>query len=134
MFDAQTALQTAAQSSTGFVDAKTIGAFAGATAAVFAATAVVRRVLGYSKPWVPFVLSLIVSFALAQASKALGSLLDWVVVVANACLLFCAVVGVNEGTENVVNPPPVGKGQQQGASAKTFLGSFFSRQPPAHEQ
>jgi hypothetical protein len=130
MFDAQTAVQTATQTSTGFVDAKTIGAFAGATAAVFAATAVVRRVFGYSKPWVPFLLSVIVSFALAQASKALGPPLDWVVAVANACLLFCAVVGVNEGAENIKNPPPAGKGQQQGAAPKMFIGSLFRRHPP----
>jgi hypothetical protein len=118
-------LDAPAAQSNGFVDAKTIGAFAGATAAVFAATAVVRRVFGYSKPWVPFLLSLIVSLALAQASNALHTLLDWVVAVANACLLFCAVAGVNEGADNIAHPPPVGQGEQHGAEEKKFLGSLF---------
>jgi hypothetical protein len=119
--------QIAPPATSGFLDPKTIGAFTGATTAVTVVTAVARRVLGLSKPWVPFVLSLAISFALAHASDALSGVLGWVIAFVNACLLFCAVVGVNEGANDVAHPQAAGQGKQQGAVPKTWLASFFHK-------
>jgi hypothetical protein len=115
--------QGAPPQANGFVDPKTIGAFGVATAVVFAMTATIRKVWGYNRPWVSLVLSLVVSFALARASGALGGFLEWVIMIANGCLLFCAVVGVNEGT----TPHPAGKGEQHGAGPKKLFASFFHK-------
>jgi hypothetical protein len=110
---------------TGFVDSKTIGAFGTATAAVFAVTATIRKLSGIGTPWVPFLLSLGFSFALAYSSDALNGPLGWVIAIVNGCLLFSAVVGLNEGASARV----AGRGEQQGAPPKKFFASFFYNPP-----
>lgn len=74
---------------------------------------------------VPLALAVAISFALAWSRAALGNMLDWIVAVGNACLLFCAVVGANETANDVAHPQPGGQGKQQGAKSKRFFQSFF---------
>jgi hypothetical protein len=113
---------------TDFLDPKTIGAFGGSTAAVLAVTVALRRVFRVDTPIVPFALSQIVSFVLAYTGATLKDPLGWLLAFVNGCLLFCAVVGANEGATNVAHPQPAGQGKQQGGK-KQFFSSYFHPSP-----
>ena len=116
-------LQAAAQHD--FLNPTTIGTFGGSTGAILAVTFTIRRVFGVNKPAVPFVLALVLSFALAGSQGSLKTVIDWIIALVNACLLFCAVIGANETANVAVNPQPAGQGQQQGAGPKRVFSSFF---------
>jgi hypothetical protein len=103
-----------------FLDHKTVASFAGSSTAILAVTVTIRRLTGINNLFLPFILSMIVSFALSKAD--LHELLDYVLMVINGCVLFLAVVGANEGASG----RPTARGKQQGSQPKKFLDSFFS--------
>jgi hypothetical protein len=99
----------------------------GATTGVLAVSLVVRKVFRVNHPAVPLVASLAISFAVAVANSQLGDVLGWVVAIVNGCLIFFAVVGVNESAADFSTPRSGGKGMQQGGLPMPWLKSFFDR-------
>jgi|SoiMethySBSTD1v2_1073268.scaffolds.fasta_scaffold1458659_2 hypothetical protein len=114
---------------TAFITASTILSFSVASGGVFAFTATVRRVVNkswaYHAVW-PFLMCLIISYALAQASAGLDSPLGWIIALLNACMLFMSVVGINETVDSAVKGKSVGGGKPQGAGPGQWSHSFFS--------
>lgn len=110
-----------------FLDPKTIGTFGGATVAIFAITATLRKAVRLNSLIVPLVLAMALSFFLATNQGSLKDGLGWFIAVVNGCLLFLAVVGANETTDNAAKPKPAGVGEQQGVAPvpRRFIRSFF---------
>ena len=112
----------------GYLDPNTIKAFAGSTAAILAVCVALRKVFRLNRPIIPFVLSLLMSFAIAATDGAQHDLWTWVVALVNGCLLFCAVIGANESAVDAATPKPAGAGEQQGKSRlppAKFFASYF---------
>jgi len=117
-----------AAGATDFLDPKTIGAFGGSTAAVLAVTVALRKAFAINNPIIPFALSEILSFVLAYTGATLKGPLGYLLAFVNGCLVFCAVVGANEGGTNVAHPQPTGEGKQQGGK-KEWFNSYFHSSP-----
>jgi hypothetical protein len=95
------------------------------TAAILALTVTIRKVFNINRLYVPFGLAIVLSFALAFSQDTLKGPLAWFIVLVNACLLFLAVVGANETTDNVAKPKAAGGGEQQGGPRRKLIQSFF---------
>ena len=114
--------------SLGYVDRDTIRTFAESTASILAVCVALRRAFRINNPIVPFVLSLLLSFAIAATDGTAHDVWTWVVALVNGCLLYCAVIGANESAVSVATPKPIGQGQQQGKQPlprAKFLASYF---------
>ena len=114
---------------TAFITASTILSFSVASGGVFGFTATLRRVV--NRPWAfhvgwPFLMCLVISIALAQASSGLGDALGWIIALLNACMLFMSVVGINETVDSAATGKSVGGGKPQGAGPGRWTRSFFS--------
>jgi hypothetical protein len=121
----------------GYIDRNTIKVFAESTAAVLAVCVALRRAFRINHPAIPFVLSLLLCFAIAATDGTEHDLWSWIVAFVNGCLLYCAVVGANESAVAAVTPKPVGQGEQQGRAPlppKKFLASYFSNTPPSDKE
>ena len=73
-----------------------LGTVTGAALVVVIVSNALRKAWRIRKPWLPFVVSLIVAFAGAAAAKTLGAWADYLVTFFNACLLFCTATGMHE--------------------------------------
>lgn len=112
----------------GYVDRDTIKTFAESTAAILAVCVALRRAFRINNPIIPFVLSLLLSFAIAATDGNAHDLWTWVVAFVNGCLLYCAVIGANESAVAAGAPKPIGQGEQQGKGPSPpakFLASYF---------
>ena len=113
-------IQAAASQS--FIDEKTIGTFAVATAGIIAVSVVFRKVFNIHHPVVPLVCSLVISIGLAL-NNGTNTFLGWIIAILNAALLFCASIGANEiGTSQ-----PIGGGEQQGSEPMPWFKSYFKK-------
>ena len=112
---------------TNFIDGEAIRNFAVATTAVFAVSMTIRRTTGISHPVVPLFVALALTFTLAATDGKLDSVLNVLLALVNACLLFLAAVGANETVTEGVKETPAGQGEKQGKRARTkrWLGSYF---------
>jgi hypothetical protein len=110
-----------------FLNEKSIATFGGATLVVFLVVVTSRRLLGVVSLFVPFVTSLVISFALAQHDGKLGSLLGWIITIANALLLFCSVTGMNETVADAAHPKPAGQLETQARRPRRWFQSMFER-------
>lgn len=87
-----------------------------ASTAVVVVTNTLRRALRLRSPVVPFIVSLLVAFAVAAVGKTLVAWPDFLLTFFNACLLYCTATGAQE---TVV----------EGAKGKTGTGGLQSAKP-----
>jgi hypothetical protein len=99
----------------------------GCTLGVAVAATVIGQLFKSATPWIPFVLALLISVISAGASGAIANPFgqavgspaffkefgDWVIVVLNACLLFCGALGLNDVGRSATTRSPVPEGQRQ---------------------
>jgi len=78
-----------------FVTAASIGTFTGATGAVWAVSNTLRRAFNIDRPYVPLVVSVIVAYVIVISSGS-RSVLDYVLALVNACLLFLSAAGLQQ--------------------------------------
>lgn len=108
-----------------FMNPVNIITFTGSTFAITIICSVFRRLWGVSNPMLPATLALILCFGFAYDEGFPHNFVGWLVLIVNACMLFCAAVGANETASNFVNPPTVGKDQQFGGGKRDWFSSFF---------
>jgi len=119
-----------------FLTPASLAVFPTATGAVFAVTVGLRRLTGINTPWVPFVTSMLVAAVLAASGTIApasehweqwqNTLVTWSVALLNGFMLFCAVVGANEGATQATLPKPAGVPRAQGRGPRTWFASLFS--------
>lgn len=101
---------------------QSFGTLAGAAGAVTVLTNTFRRLVGINSLYVPFGFSLLVSAVgayVAQTTSGVG----WVVMVLNACLLFCTASGIQEAA--IKGAEPAGLAKTQGRQRLPWLSSWF---------
>lgn len=79
-----------------FFTIDSLGTIAVASTVIIVVTNTVRRVFGLGHILVPFLVSLLVCFGVAQQADKLASVADWAIAFFNACLLFCTATGAQE--------------------------------------
>lgn len=105
-----------------FLTASSILTFGGATTAAFVISITAQRILDRTTIWVPFIVSLIVGFAIAHTTHALNTPLDFLIALANACLIFLATTGANELSAR----RPAGKVAKHSRPPGAWLVSWFA--------
>jgi hypothetical protein len=88
-----------------------------------------RRLRGSESPWVAFVAALIISFAGAYQANAWRGLVEVLLIVLNACLLFCTALGINETAAASVTSRPLAGVSPLGLRKVAWLSSWFFRVP-----
>lgn len=78
-----------------FVTVASIGTFTGATGAVWAVSNTLRRAFNIDRPYIPLLVSIVVAYAIVISSGS-HSVLDYVLALVNACLLFLSAAGVQQ--------------------------------------
>jgi len=92
-----------------FFTAASLVQIGGATLAVSVVAVVLGQLVKSDSPWIPFLTALTLTILMAGSAGALpnpihhafgspaffGDLITWLVVILNACLLFCGAVGIN---------------------------------------
>lgn len=101
---------------------QSFGTLAGAAGAVTVLTNTARRLLGVNSLYVPFGFSLLISAVGAYVAGTTGAV-GWVVVVLNACLLFCTASGIQETAAKGVQP--AGDAKPHGRQRLPWLASWF---------
>jgi len=102
---------------------QSFGTLAGAAGAVTILTNTFRRLCGVNALYAPFAFSLLISAVGAYAAGKTDSVVGWVVVILNACLLFCAASGIQEAA--VTGAQPAGSAKSQGRERLPWLSSWF---------
>lgn len=108
-----------------FITTTSILTFGGASVVVWLFSATIRRLLRLGTLWVPFLVSLIVAGVVAWQTEALSSPLEWLVALANCCLLFCTATGLNETAEGLVRPQPAGETRTHSKKPRKWLESWL---------
>ena len=108
-----------------FVNSLSIATFTGTTFAITLITSVVRRLTGTSTPLIPAAFALIICLGFAFDRGFPHDFVGWLVIVVNACMLFCAAVGANETTTSLAHPKPAGLGAQHAAKPRRWFATFF---------
>ena len=76
---------------------ESLGTLAIASGAVVVVANTLRTLLKLDSPWVPFLVSLILTLVGAYTASKLASLQGWLIALLNSCLLFCTATGANQG-------------------------------------
>lgn len=98
----------------------------GSALAVIVVSNTVRALSKRDTPWVPFIVSIVVSFGVAHYTMALGQWIDYVLALLNSCLLFCTAAGMNQaGVE--LKPAPAGQPKPYGSRKVTWLSPWLRR-------
>lgn len=79
-----------------FITTSSILTFGGASTAVWVMAITIQRITEKQSVIVPFILSMVVAFAIAFSANLLSGILSWLVTIVNGCLLFCTATGINE--------------------------------------
>ena len=98
-------------------------AFGGATIAVLAVSNTMRAVFKWTAVGIPFVMSLLLSYAIADRANLLDDLFSYVLAGVNGCLLFCSAAGTQEVIASQGQALSVPK-EQRGT---TWRSSWFKR-------
>src|SRR4051812_34379225 len=69
---------------------------AGATTAVWAVGNALRVAFKLDAPWIPLLLAVLLSYAIASRANQLNDALGWLLALVNACLIFLAASGVQQ--------------------------------------
>ena len=112
------------QSTTTLLTQSTILTAAGSTVAVWAVGNALRVGFRVNVPWIPLLLSLVLSFAIAYKSEALTDPLSWLLALVNGCIIFLAATGVQQ-TATAEGPKPQGV-QQEARPRVRFLTPWFT--------
>lgn len=108
-----------------FLNSTTIFTFGGATLGVFALSIAARKALRINHTTVPLFIAVLFSFALAFFQHTLHDI-GWVVATVNGCLLWLAVVGMNETATDAATKKPEGGGEKQGKKKRPRLPALAS--------
>jgi hypothetical protein len=112
-----------------FFTFQSFGTVAGASAAVMVVTNTYRRLRGSDSPWVAFISALIISFVGAYQANAWRGLGEVLLIVLNACLLFCTALGINETAAAGVASRPLTGVSPLGLRKVAWLSSWLSGVP-----
>jgi hypothetical protein len=103
-----------------------LGTLAGAAGAVIVLGNTARSLFGIRGPWVPFLVSILLTYAGAATVDKLQAWPDWVLAFLNGCLLFCTDTGGQEiavkGSQGQP-PPPL---RPQGFLGVRWLSSWLT--------
>jgi hypothetical protein len=112
---------------TEFFTTHSVLTFAGASGATLIVTNTIRKLTRLESAWVPFVVALILAFVIAASTDALGGVLDGVVALLNACLLFCTALGLQEGAVAAKTPAEEGRPTRQSGRTVPWLSPWLRR-------
>lgn len=119
-------LETQQTSQQDFYTWESLGTLAIAAGAVVVVANTARTLLRVASPWVPFLISLLVTLAGAYGASRLESLPDWVIVILNSCLLFCTATGANQAL-NAAAPQAEGEARPYGKLHIKWLSPWFRK-------
>ena len=113
-----------------FFTPASLGTLAGATGIIGAIAATVRKLTGWQSKWLVFGASVVVGITAASLAGRLDTLTDWLVALANTCLLFCTAIGGNEALVEASTPKETGITKLQSTRrASPWLQSWFVQVP-----
>ncbi len=87
-----------------FLDGAGLAVLSGASLAVTVITNTVHALLKRTTPWIPFATSVAIVVAVTLATSAAHDAMSWLLVLINACLLFCTAAGIQGVIGQVAAP------------------------------
>jgi len=114
------------ESTQSFFTLASFGTFAGASTIVMVLSNTVRKLLKIDSPWPAFIASLLAASVGAYSAGAWKTPTAILLIVLNACLLFCSALGIQQTAIGLTtNPATGGVTKRRGRAPVRWLSPWF---------